>query len=136
VIKVRVVCGVLSVALCVSVADRASAYVTAYQCVVKESKMLADSGVLENWDYGLDAEFVVDKGTGRMNGKLKNHGFFGEPTIIDPGSNEQAFKVVTIHDAGFPAVDYLYIKVFEEGWPKPFMYRTGSEIYSGTCVPY
>ena len=57
------------------------------QCAVKESKKLGDSGVLENWDYGLDAEFVVDKGTGRMNGKLKNLGFFGEPTIIDPGSN-------------------------------------------------
>ena len=48
--KVRVVCGVLFVALCVSVADRASAYVTAYQCVVKESKKLGNNGVLENWD--------------------------------------------------------------------------------------
>ena len=133
--KVRVVCGVLSVALGVSIADKASAYETAYQCVVKESKTLADNGLLENWAFGLDAEFVVDKDTGRMNGGLTNHGVFGKPNVIDPGSNQQAFKVLTIY-SGFPTVDYLYIELFAEGWPKPFIYRSGSNIYSGTCVPY
>ena len=126
----------MTVALSVSDIQGANAFEAAYQCVVKDAKQLADDGTLEIWDYYLGAEFVVDRATGRMNGRLKNHGYFGEPTVIDPGSKEQALKVITVHDAGFPAVDYLYVGLFAEGYEKPFVFIKGQEVFSGACKPY
>lgn len=114
----------------------ANAYQPAYKCIVVEASRLSEDGLLEDWKYYIGAEFVVDKATGRMNGKLKNHGYFGEPKVIDPGGNEQALKVVTIYDAGFPAVDYLYIETFSSGYKKPFIFRDGSSVFNGLCEPY
>ena len=135
-VKRWLICGLLSAPLCVLGLPQANAYETAYQCVVKESKQLADDGTLESWDFYLGTEFVVDRATGRMNGGLKNHGYFGDPKLIDLGSTEQAFKVITVHDAGFPSVDYLYVKSYAEGYEKPFVFRTNGDVLSGTCKPY
>ncbi|MDB3923327.1 hypothetical protein N9359_04445 [Luminiphilus sp.] len=126
----------MTAVLCVSGIQGTNAYEAAYQCVVKDAKQLADDGTLESLDDYLGAEFVVDRATGRMNGRLKNHGYFGEPTVIDPGSKDQAFKVITVHDAGFPAVDYLYVGSFAEGYEKPFLYIDGNKVFSGACKPY
>ena len=135
-VKRWLMCGLLSAPLCVLGPPQANAYETAYQCVVKESKQLADDGTLETWDYYLDAEFFVDKATGRMNGKLKNHGLHGDPTVIDPGSDQQALKVISVHEHEWHSVDYLHVKSFAEGPEKPFVFSSGTEVYSGTCKPY
>ena len=113
----------------------ASAYQTAYKCVVKESKMLKDDGFLEEFDYYKGKEFIVDKATGRMNGGVTNHNANTAPNVIDPGGDQQAYKVITTFGP-YTSVAYLYVAEFTEGYEKPFMHRKDGNLLSGTCEPY
>ena len=115
--------------------DLASKY---YKCVVKDYVKVEDSGEFKSTKKDLLAaigsEFVVDKETGRMIGDLSNHNSYGSPMIIDPGSSEQIYKVVTIYKP-IPTLDVLTVKEYEgENITFTFYSTFMFGIHSGTCT--
>ena len=108
---------------------------TAYKCVIKDAKTVADDGTLEEWTYSVGKDFVVDRPTGRMSGAHVNHNAYGQPQVIDYGSEDQAFKAVTIYEP-YTALDYIWVEEFNEGPAKQFIFLTGSITYSGLCTDY
>lgn len=112
--------------------------IDAYKCAVSQTGDLQDSGEISESNFtrlSNGNEFVVDKGTGRIKGGLSNDNAFGQPQVLDYGSSEQAFKVLTVFKPNI-TINYLYIQEFNESEEKPFMFVSGSEIYSGKCVAY
>lgn len=81
--------------------------------------------------------FTVDTITGRMEATdfFTNHNANGTPEVLDKGSDQQAFKVVTRYRP-LPLVDYLQINVHVDEPDKPFLFFTGLgglNVYSGLC---
>ncbi|GHG66638.1 hypothetical protein GCM10010919_14510 [Alishewanella longhuensis] len=114
------------------------AQIDAYKCTVNHSSQLKENGETTPSDFSkmqVGKEFVVDKGSGRMTGELANHNSFGEPRVLDYGSTQQGFKVLTIYKPMI-SVEYLYIEEFSKNDKKPFMLIDGNIIYSGLCAPY
>jgi hypothetical protein len=113
---------------------------SAYRCTIVDAVEVSDAGELVTTQFpqmilDLNEEFVVDRTTGRILGGsgLANHNAFGTPEILDPGSDEQSFKVITLYRP-FVTVALLDIHQFREGLDKPFTYRmAGGVIISGTC---
>jgi hypothetical protein len=110
----------------------------AYKCTVKGGSNLTEAGRLDataSASAYVGAEFTLDRGTGRMSGALTNHGASGKPQVLDPGSTEQAYKAVTLFKP-FTSVDLIYVKEFADSPIKPFMFITGENVLTGTCVHY
>ena len=110
----------------------------AYKCTVKQTAGLRDNGEMSETNFSklyLGKEFVVDKRTGLMNGGLSNHNAYGQPKVIDYGSSQQSFKVITIFNP-MTAVDYLYVEEFKANSEKPFIFITCQDIFSGICIVY
>ena len=106
---------------------------SAYECTVgSSSARLDDEGNLAPWPLYEGDKFIVDKQSGKMLGKLRNENAFGTPEVIDNGSHEQAYKVVTIYKP-FTSVSFLTVNEFAEGKKKPFIFVNGTLVYAGNC---
>ena len=80
--------------------------------------------------------FLVRRKTGEIIGApFHNQTSTGVTTVqvLDYGSNEQAFKVVSVYKDAYTSVDYLQIDEFVDSSEKPFLGITRSRIFSGTC---
>ena len=109
-----------------------------YKCKILMAHGLSDDGRMIETNFSnlyVGREFVVDRGTGRITGKISNHNAYGEPKVLDRGSKAQAYKVITIYKP-MTTIAYLYIKEFADGSEKPFMFVDGSNIISGICGHY
>jgi len=112
-----------------------------YKCKVLDAVTLDGDGKLGKDGFGylyvdLKTEFVVDRSTGKMlNKTISNHNMNGTPKVLDRGSKDQAFKVITIYEP-FVQVDYLNINTYAETRKKPFYFLSGTSFISGTCVDY
>jgi len=112
-----------------------------YKCKVLDAVSLEGKGKLDKDGFGSlyvnpTTEFIVDRGTGRMLNKLlTNHNMNGSPKVLDRGSKDQAYKVITIYEP-FVQVDYLFIETYAETKQKPFYFLSGTSLLSGTCVDY
>ena len=85
-------------------------------------------------------DFTVSRNTGVMSGALKNS-YVTSPKIIDIGSSENSFKVVTtmMKEEGIgngSTVSALNVSEFNESVNKPFLYMTNDMAYFGTCVHF
>ena len=85
-------------------------------------------------------QFSVDRKTGVMTGSLMN-AYAVEPQVIDSGSAEGAYKVVTTirqdEGAGFGSAIYaLTINEQEETEQKPFVFLENDKVYLGRCVHF
>ena len=84
-------------------------------------------------------QFTVDRVSGVTIGTLKNS-LHSKPEVIDPGSSENSFKVVSAITASqnFPGtlVTALNIMGFVDGEKKPFNYMINDVVYFGTCVSF
>lgn len=84
-------------------------------------------------------QFTVDRASGVTIGTLKNS-LKSKPKVIDPGSSENSFKVVSAITASqkFPGtlVTALNVMEFVDGEKKPFNYMINDEVYFGTCVSF
>lgn len=109
-----------------------------FKCIIKDTVSPDSSGrLVEDAFYkGFQGrEFTVDRKTGRMIGALKNHEYYGEPKIINTGSEKKAFRVVTEYR---PSVkfEYLTVETYEDNEFLPFLFVSSSTIMSGTCSKY
>lgn len=85
-------------------------------------------------------EFTVERRTGLMAGALKNS-YITRPEVIDIGSNENSYKVITTlrRDQGAGRGSNAYLLVINEhkqGPRKPFVYVDNDDVYFGTCVHF
>ena len=88
----------------------------------------------------LGKEFTVDRKSGVMVGELKNS-YVTRPQVIDFGSSENSYKVVTTMrtDQGAGAGSNIYalnIEEFESGPKKPFVFMENNRIFFGFCEHY
>lgn len=82
-------------------------------------------------------EFTVDRKTGLMVGSLKNS-YVTSPQVIDIGSSENSYKVVStmrvIEGAGAGSNIYaLNVEEFVEGPTKPFIFLQNNKVFFGSC---
>jgi len=87
--------------------------------------------------YYVGKQFTVDRRTGVMAGILKNASVT-MPQVVDHGSSENAFKVVTTlrreEGIGFGSDIYaLAINEYDESALKPFAFLWNDVVYMGTC---
>lgn len=85
-------------------------------------------------------DFTVDRRSGVMAGVLKMRSTT-QPQVIDFGSADNSFKVVTTmrrdQGAGFGSSVYLLvINTFDRAAEKPFLFTDNATAYTGTCVPF
>lgn len=85
-------------------------------------------------------EFTVERRTGLMAGMLKNS-FITRPVVVDSGSTENSFKVVTTmsREQGLGAGTNVFVLVVKEYAPeqrKPFTFLENDVAYFGTCVHF
>lgn len=133
----------LALSLCVGTV--AAAPLRDYRCTVEQVITLRERTGLTVEEAGRRSspmEFTVDRNTGIMVGALKNSwGSDRQPRIVDPGSTENSFKVVTIVDRNNSwgpgtSVEYLTIMEFWDGPMKGFTFITELGIYAGTCTHF
>ena len=85
-------------------------------------------------------EFTVDRRTGMMAGAIKNS-YVTKPEVIDHGSDENSYKVVTTlrKEQGVGRGSNVYVLVvseYKKGAAKPFTFVENDEVYFGTCVHF
>jgi hypothetical protein len=85
-------------------------------------------------------EFTVERRTGMMAGTLKNS-YITKPEVIDYGSDENSYKVVTTlrKEQGVGRGSNAYVLVvneYKKGAAKSFTFVENDEVYFGTCVHF
>lgn len=132
---------IVSLALCLIVAPAARAQVLPdYRCTV--DRIVAASPQSENVRRNQEAQYIgkqftVERRTGVMAGVLKNS-YVTKPVVVDGGSAENAFKVVTTmrRDQGAGAGSMIYaltVVEYEHSPRKPFVFLENDLVYFGQC---
>lgn len=110
-----------------------------YRCLV-ERVVTADPSTQpleQKWYVG--EQFTVDRRTGVMVGALKNLSPT-RPIVVDLGSSENSYKVVTIQEQGLGRgpghASLLVIKEFVDAPKKPFLFADDDRAYFGTCTHF
>jgi hypothetical protein len=71
-----------------------------------------------------------------MSGPLRNN-YAAEPTVIDPGSRDNSFKVVSFlrpNEVGPGSVVYtLVVNEYTDGPKKPFAFMSSDVVHFGAC---
>ena len=69
-----------------------------------------------------------------MAGSLRNM-YATKPIVIDRGSKENSFKVITTMKTDITSNTYsLTVNEYIEGDIKPFVFLNNSDVYYGVCV--
>lgn len=105
-----------------------------YRCTVERTASASASSLAHMY---LGKQFTVERKTGLMAGALKNS-YFTEPQVIDYGSSENSYKVVTTmrKDQGAGAGSSLFaltINEYADDVRKPFVFLSDSDVYYGWC---
>ncbi|ETK22709.1 MULTISPECIES: hypothetical protein [Pseudomonas] len=108
-----------------------------YRCTIE--RVVAASEEKSNQVY-IGKQFSVDRQTGLMVGAIKNS-YVTDPQVIDHGSLETSFKVVTTMriDQGSGASSNIYaltINEYQAGPRKPFIFLDNDEAFLGWCEHY
>lgn len=82
-------------------------------------------------------QFTVERRTGIMAGILKNT-YLTKPQVIDAGSSENSFKVVTTlrREEGVGVGSNIYaltVNEYDKSIHKPFVFLENDVVFSGTC---
>ena len=88
----------------------------------------------------INREFTVERRTGVMAGTLKN-AYVTSPQVIDLGSKDNSFKVVTTmrKEEGIGAGSNVYVLTINEhvtSSKKPFIFVDNDIAYFGTCTHF
>ena len=121
----------------------ASAVGTDYKCTVDRFSLASgDTGKLYKYykKQYIGEEFTVNRAKGYTTGAIKNS-YFTAPQVIDFGSTENSYKVVTTmrKDQGIgygSSISALIINEYEATRQKPFVFMQNDKVFFGTCVSY
>jgi len=105
-----------------------------YRCTV-EKAVSASASSLGHMYIG--KQFKVERKSGLMAGALKNS-YVTKPQVIDYGSSENSYKVVTTMriDQGAGAGSSLFaltIDEYKDEARKPFVFLSDNDVYLGWC---
>lgn len=105
-----------------------------YRCTVERAVSASESSLGRMY---IGKQFTVERKTGLMAGVLKNS-YLTEPKVIDYGSSENSYKVVTTmrKEQGAGAGSSLFaltINEYKDGASKPFVFLSDSDVYFGLC---
>ena len=111
-----------------------------YRCTIdRVSLAQGDSGAtydLYKQNY-VGKQFTIERTSGLMAGVLKNS-YATRPQVIDRGSKENSYKVVTTmrieQGAGAGSnIHALTVLEYEQGTKKPFVYLNNETVFFGHC---
>jgi hypothetical protein len=112
-----------------------------YRCTIKHvvSASSAPNQEAQSSAY-VGKEFTVERRSGLMAGVLKNS-FSTKPVVIDLGSTENSYKVVTTmrREQGVGAGSNIYaltIQEYEAGPAKPFVFLQNDMAFFGQCAHF
>jgi hypothetical protein len=114
-----------------------------YHCTIERVAIAQDpatsSLAFQEKNY-LKREFTVERRSGLMVGALKNS-FLTKPQVIDLGSNDNSYKVVTTlrREQGAGASSNVYTLVvneYEKAEKKPFVFLENDYLYFGHCIHF
>jgi hypothetical protein len=107
-----------------------------YQCSVQQAAEVDATGKMKTYKPSPQLSFAVSRRTGAIIGAPFSNTISPATTnvqVIDYGSKEQSFKVLSVYKGTFTNADYLIIEEFSESQEKPFRGMSMSSIYTGTC---
>ena len=107
-----------------------------YQCVVQQVAEVDAAGKLKTTKPSSQLSFSVSRKSGAIIGAPFSNTVSISATniqVLDYGSKDQAFKVLSVYKGAFTSVDYLVVEEFADGQDKPFRGMAMSSIYTGTC---
>ena len=109
-----------------------------YECTVKSELALDSEGYLKAYPIPVEvgSVFSVDRVSGKIIGKPFTNIRADSVRVLDEGSSEQSFKVLSLSMAlkGEYNTGFLIIDEFQKAEYKPFVGQDGtSTIYSGLC---
>lgn len=111
-----------------------------YRCTIERlSLATGDSGAiydLRKKNY-VGKQFTVERASGLMSGVLKNS-YVTKPQVIDQGSKENSYKVVTTMriEQGAGAGSNIYaltVLEYVQATKKPFVFLQNEGVYFGYC---
>jgi hypothetical protein len=139
---IHTVSTIIGIAVAVASCDLGAQGLRDYRCRIERvaNAEVAPNSTQEFQQKAVGKEFTVERRTGLMVGPLKNS-FVTKPQVIDYGSDQNSFKVVTTmkaqEGAGYGSSTHvLIVKEFIKGPAKPFMFADNDEVYFGTCVHF
>ncbi|MBI6941304.1 hypothetical protein JET76_08125 [Pseudomonas putida] len=105
-----------------------------YRCTVERTVSASENSYSHIY---VGKQFTVERTTGVMAGALKNS-YVTEPQVIDYGSSENSYKVVSMlrremGDVGGSNVYALTINEHKDGARKPFAFLSNDDVYLGWC---
>lgn len=108
-----------------------------YHCVIQDQIQTADSGKrltasARQVSYDRRQQFIVDRSSGRVMGDVFANHDAQRVEILDPGSQQQAFKLLAVFGPNI-SVDYLQIKEYHLQGAKPFTGMSQGKAYTGVC---
>jgi hypothetical protein len=108
-----------------------------YLCKIMNILELSDDGNLsdsQTFKFMVGKTFFVDRVSGVIHGNgVSNSNLSGTPRVLDSGSSQQAFKVMTEY-APMVSVAYLEIKEYSDFNEKSFIFYRLHDVYTGTCT--
>lgn len=109
-----------------------------YRCTIERAVSAQQSkSHSEDIQMYIGKQFTVERRSGLMAGALKNS-YVTDPQVIDYGSTENSYKVVTTmrKDQGGGAGSTIFaltISEYLEGAKKPFIFLENDDAYLGQC---
>lgn len=108
-------------------------------CTITGVSELTANGELEPiagkknyYETAIGAQFIVQRDQGLMAGRfVSNAGW--KVTVIDPGSAQQSYKVLSNKPNGRVQMQFLEVRLQEKGDKKPF-FLLATEILHGYCT--
>ena len=107
-----------------------------YQCSVQQVAEVDAAGKMKTSKPSSQLNFAVNRKTGAIIGAPFSNTVSISTTsiqVLDYGSKDQAFKVLSVYKGAFTTVDYLVVEEFSDSQEKPFRGIAMSSIYTGTC---
>ena len=110
-----------------------------YRCVIKEVAT-ANPSSSDTFTFNIGREFTVERRSGVIAGAVRNR-FFTDPVVVDPGSDSNAYKVVSTLRLGEgegvgSIATLLTINEYEDTPEKAFLFADGDVAYFGSCVHF
>jgi len=117
-IKRLIAIALLALPVCAAVAQSVPIEL---ECTVEAEYELKPNGTLKALEYPSKGErFMVNRRTGVIMGKRFSNDR-EKITILDNGSTEQSFKMVSVNTSGYVQATYLQINVFQNTPKKEFL---------------
>jgi len=107
-----------------------------YMCEIKNVFEVSDEGTLRRYNgesAWVGQKIAIDRHTGRVIGRMFDNDTASTIQILDHGSSEQSFKLLSVCKGAYIQTDFLTVNEYSKTPKKPFVGVRDSTTYSGLC---